>query len=130
MEQKGINASQLATKLNIQRSTLSHLLSGRNKPSVELLTKLCSYFKVSADYLLFGESRVEESVAKKEIVNPNKDSQTRQAQAIPQQQLQFKEEEPTPYGDKSVYNNKQPSKTEIKRVILLKADGSFESYEP
>lgn len=130
MEQKGINASQLATKLNIQRSTLSHLLSGRNKPSVELLTKLCSYFKVSADYLLFGESRVEESVAKKEIVNPNKDSQTRQAQAIPQRQLQFKEEDSIPYGDKSVYNNKQLLKTEIKRVILLKADGSFESYEP
>lgn len=130
MEQKGINASQLATKLNIQRSTLSHLLSGRNKPSVELLTKLCSYFKVSADYLLFGESRVEEIVAKKEIVHPNNDSQTRQAQPIPQQQLQFKEEDPIPYGDKSVYNNKQPSNTGIKRVILLKADGSFESYEP
>lgn len=55
MSEEGINASQLAEKIGIQRSTLSHILSGRNKPSLDVITKILDVFpSVSADWLLRG----------------------------------------------------------------------------
>ncbi len=39
-----LNASSFADKLNIQRSNLSHILSGRNKPSLDFIEKFISKF--------------------------------------------------------------------------------------
>jgi len=47
-----ISMYRLAQELNISRSTLSHIDTGRLKPSVELLYKLARFFNTSIDYLL------------------------------------------------------------------------------
>jgi transcriptional regulator with XRE-family HTH domain len=55
MEEEGINASQLAEKLGIQRSTLSHILAGRNNPSLDVVYKILDAFPdISAEWLLKG----------------------------------------------------------------------------
>ena len=38
----GLSGSSFADKIGIQRSSLSHLLSGRNKPSLEFVMKIVS----------------------------------------------------------------------------------------
>lgn len=50
---KLLSSSQFADKLNIQRSTVSHILAGRNKPSYDVLTKILSTFpNINSDWLL------------------------------------------------------------------------------
>lgn len=56
MDDHKINPSSLANKIGVQRSTFSHLLSGRNKPSVDLLLKIIdAYPQYSLDYLVLGK---------------------------------------------------------------------------
>ena len=40
----GLNASSFADKIGVQRSSLSHLLSGRNKPSLDFILKILDVF--------------------------------------------------------------------------------------
>lgn len=40
----GINSSAFADQIGVQRSSLSHLLSGRNKPSLDFILKLIDVF--------------------------------------------------------------------------------------
>ena len=43
-EYYGLTASSFADKINVQRSSVSHLLSGRNKPSLDFMMKLIESF--------------------------------------------------------------------------------------
>lgn len=58
-----LNAASFAEKIGVQRSGISHILSGRNKPSLEFLSKIQTTFDdVEFDWLLLGEAK-EENVA-------------------------------------------------------------------
>ena len=50
-----LSATNLADKLGIQRSTISHLMSGRNNPSIDLLRRIISNFPdINEAWLLSG----------------------------------------------------------------------------
>ena len=40
LDYNGINSNKLAEKINVSRATISHIISGRNKPSVDFLHKI------------------------------------------------------------------------------------------
>lgn len=44
MEYHDLSASAFADKINVQRSSISHLLSGRNKPSLDFILKVLNEF--------------------------------------------------------------------------------------
>lgn len=55
---EGLTPSQFADKLGVQRSGVSHLLSGRNKPSFEFINKmLVAYPKINPDWLITGNGK-------------------------------------------------------------------------
>jgi len=57
MKQKNISASKFADDIGVQRSSISHILSERNKPSLELIQKILNkYPEVSSEWLLTGKS--------------------------------------------------------------------------
>ena len=50
-----LNATSFSQKIGFQRSGVSHILSGRNKPSLDFITKIYLNFNnVSLNWLLFG----------------------------------------------------------------------------
>lgn len=52
----GLTASSFADKINVQRSSISHLLSGRNKPSLDFILKVMESFpEVELLWLLNGK---------------------------------------------------------------------------
>ncbi|MCE1202063.1 MAG: helix-turn-helix domain-containing protein [Bacteroidia bacterium] len=56
MKTKNINATQLSEIMNVQRSGISHILSGRNKPGTDFIIKLKESFpEFSLDWLLMGK---------------------------------------------------------------------------
>jgi transcriptional regulator with XRE-family HTH domain len=58
MEMKGLSASGIAEELEVQPSGISHILNGRNKPSLDLLQKIIHRFpEVSTDWLLMGKGK-------------------------------------------------------------------------
>ena len=55
MKNKNISASDLSKKIKVQKSSISHILSGRNKPSLDFVVKLTSAFgDLSLDWLIHG----------------------------------------------------------------------------
>jgi hypothetical protein len=56
MKHEGINSSRLAEILGIQASGISHIMSGRNKPSYDFLLKLLQRFpQINPDWLLLDK---------------------------------------------------------------------------
>ena len=55
MESRGLKSSELAHIIGVNRATISHILSGRNKPSIDFLQKLLSvYPKLNSNWLITG----------------------------------------------------------------------------
>ncbi len=59
MRIKNMTSSQLADTIGVQRSGISHFVSGRNKPSLEFILKILKEFPdVNPDWMLFGNEPV------------------------------------------------------------------------
>lgn len=58
MENYSLNASAFADKIGVQRSSISHLLSGRNKPSLDFVLKIQEFFpEVNLYWILNGKEK-------------------------------------------------------------------------
>ena len=61
MKLNSLSASAFADEIGVQRSSISHILSGRNKPSLEFIQKVLKrYPKVDANWLISGTTVVQE----------------------------------------------------------------------
>ena len=55
LKKKGITASEFSKIIDVQRSSISHIINGRNKPSLEIVTKVCRiYPDISLEWLING----------------------------------------------------------------------------
>ena len=69
MKSLGLNPTQFADEIGVQRSSISHILSGRNNPSLDIVTKILNRFKeVDSNWLILGKgslfSKSEEKISK------------------------------------------------------------------
>lgn len=85
MKMKSVNAAELADLMQIKRPSLSHIMTGRNNPSLDFVMKLKETFpELNLEWLLYGRgpmTQLSESLGAK---TSNK----------PQQPLLFDEAEP------------------------------------
>lgn len=59
MDYNKFTPSEFADALEIDRSRLSHILNGRNKPSLEIVMKILEKIpEISSDWLLFGSGNM------------------------------------------------------------------------
>ena len=60
IEKEGLNVNQFSTIIGVNRSTLSQILSGRNKPSIDVLQKILNNFpSVNSNWLLLGLDKID-----------------------------------------------------------------------
>ena len=113
----GVNATLFSEKIAFNRSTISHLLSGRNKPSLDFVMKvLQSYPEVDLYWLLYGKGSFPTTVNK---VNT-------QIKATNKQNTL-----PGVEAENSVFENmelKNSNTSAIERIILCYKDGTFKQY--
>jgi len=103
-----LNASAFADKIQVQRSSISHLLSGRNKPSLEFVLKVVKNFpEVNLYWLLNGKGTFPSETSEK--VSPTPHSSIHP-------------------DDTNTKEIKNPAKT-IDRIVIFYSDGSFEAYD-
>ncbi len=59
LKTKNMSSAQLADELGVQRSGISHILNGRNKPSLDFILRIIKkYPDISVNWLLFGEGQM------------------------------------------------------------------------
>ena len=111
MDFYGESASSFAEKIGVQRSSISHILSGRNKPSLEFVLKILSSFpEVELYWLLNGKGSF-----------PSSDLKT-ENKAIIQTGMPFDMEVKKTTKDISKDNA-------IERIVIFYSDGSFKNFE-
>lgn len=71
----GISKAEFSKEIDIQRSSISHLTSGRNNPSLDIVLKILSrYPQYSTDWLLFGKGPMlkkdEDNIFSKNVNSP------------------------------------------------------------
>lgn len=108
-----LTAGAFADKIGVQRSNVSHVLSGRNKPSFEFVEKMLLAFpKVQAHWLLTGKQQVSDGV--EASVN------------VPKSSLVVKEESPLVY-EKPV---QVKSEKTIVKIVVFYNDFTFDTHLP
>ncbi|MBS7253857.1 helix-turn-helix domain-containing protein [Flavobacterium branchiicola] len=140
----GLNASSFADKIGVQRSSMSHLLSGRNKPSLDFVMKILDVFpEVDLYWILNGKG----SFPKQENENVilNSEGSSSEIKNIPYstpftenfagQDLfsQINEEPEKPSIKKTEQNkssNLNSEEGEIEKIIFFYKDGTFKVYTP
>jgi transcriptional regulator with XRE-family HTH domain len=69
MESEGLKPSRLADNIGVNRATISHILSGRNKPSIDFLQKLLSaYPNLNANWLITGIGYMKTKKQEKQVL--------------------------------------------------------------
>ena len=102
----GESASSFAEKIGVQRSSISHILSGRNKPSLDFVLKVTSIFsEVDLYWLLNGVG-----------VFPKTSTSTPPHASLQKNPGLF----PTIDEDAA---------KKIKRIVVFYEDGTFEEYQ-
>ncbi|WP_445716808.1 helix-turn-helix domain-containing protein [Flavobacterium sp.] len=134
-----LSASAFADKINVQRSSLSHLLSGRNKPSLDFIIKVIEVFpEVDLYWILNGKG----SFPKSENVVPtilemeNKSTSISNKDTINQEIDLFSQEEkvtPSTPSDRNAiesFKSENNSDEEIERIVVFFKNGTFKNYKP
>ena len=136
MKSEQLTASKLAELLDIQPSGISHILSGRNKPSFDLVQKILRRFpRVNPDWLLLDKDEMYRTID----IEP----QPATSQSISTEELDETMQQSTVSGMTTPATNSTSASTpaqqiaaayapkngNVKRVIVLFDDHTFESYE-
>lgn len=110
-----LNASSFADKLKIQRSNLSHILSGRNKPSLDFIEKFILHFP-EEDVLWL-------------ITGFKSDNNLENIQT-----LKYKSQDPTEIKPLLIKNDKLNKRPELNKkifkIITFYDDNTFDVYYP
>lgn len=120
IDYKNITPGELAEILGVQRSNISHILNGRNKPGAAFIEKfLLAFPKVNARWLFTGEEpMVMDAEGKTEP------SYLKQKEKI-HKELPFASVNKV---NKEYESPRQSSKKTLEKVVLLYSDGTFLSY--
>jgi transcriptional regulator with XRE-family HTH domain len=140
---EGISPSLFADMIGVQRSSVSHILSGRNNPGLEILQKILTGFpKYNADWLITGRGEVykkpmqtnlfdaitEASQKEKELVA----SETEKELLVknPAKQLTLPDELPQMITKEAITEPKQQTNNiaEIQRIIVFYTDNTFREF--
>ena len=100
MDLHQLTASMFADKIGVQRSSISHILSGRNKPSLDFILKVTTAFKdVAIEWLLNGKGAFPNNVENKGTSTP------------------------------SLFTSNAIDEKKIQRIVVFYNDGTFEEYK-
>ena len=106
IEENNLSASSFAKMIGAQRSSISHILSGRNNPSLDLLLKIHNAFNyISLEWLILGDNSMEKTLE--------------ETQNVDKSELIIDEKE--------LSDNKQSL---LREIVYYYNDGSFERFFP
>ena len=127
MDYYDLTAAAFADQISVGRSSISHLLSGRNKPSLDFVMKIIQTFpEVGLYWLLNGKG--EFPVSKQDSKPKIPQRKELPGSGISTQNLFSQEISNIPEKEPKLPMSLQ-SKKEIDKIVIFYTDGSFEAYQ-
>lgn len=135
---KGLTASKFADEIGAQRSSISHILSGRNKPSLEFVLKILErYPDINPDWLLKGKGEISRGEA--DLFTPVIDKKTEDpSKSKPEPDIKSKTVKSLDEsGDREAEKpsipedfEAQATKEEIEKIVIFYRNKKFRVYFP
>ena len=125
MRAKNLKASDFAALLGIQPSGVSHILAGRNNPSLEFVKKIKETFpEYNLDWIIFGTGPVTSSEPYKEsFAEAQREAEKKPDPEIPSDHSFVQESE--------LFDDSPSSPAPgVKSMLILYDDGTFETFIP
>lgn len=130
------SSAQFAEEIGVQPSGISHILSGRNNPSLDFILKMLGKYEfISTDWLLFGKG----SMYKDQRMRSLFDEPVAQSQNAAPELINIEAKKPdiertdTGNSDPQIKNfSHQVSDKEVavERIVWFYNNGSFDEYFP
>ena len=145
LEYYGLNASSFADKIGVQRSSMSHLLSGRNKPSLDFVLKILEVFpEIDLYWILIGKGNFLKSDGEDVNLNTEIASETTNVispisdENIASENLFLKinnsgEKEEKIQLQKNTdfkISNLSTEKNEVEKIVFFYKNGTFKTFNP
>jgi transcriptional regulator with XRE-family HTH domain len=125
-------SSQFAEEIGVQPSSVSHIISGRNKPSLDFVIKMLQqYVDLSTDWLVFGKGDMFKTDSGADLFS-NFESASDQEEKTVSNTLstQTSDNEIAIEAKNNVLDLQRGSKSSIQKVLLIYSDNSFIEYKP
>ncbi len=132
----GLNASAFADKIGVQRSSMSHLLSGRNKPSLDFVMKILEVFPdVDLYWILIGRGNFpknsdDEIRENSKVLTPIPSNENSGGDLF--SATEINEEEKREIKKSSLPKNVDFSleDDDIDKIVFFYKNGTFKAYSP
>ena len=150
MLKEEMNSAVFAAEIGIQGSTLSHILNGRNNPSLDVLKKILNRFRtVSSDWLILGVGSmyrtekqsqtptlfdsIEENTSKSTVLESNQDDKNTSSSTFIQQKTAPVSEMPVSAPSEPVIPVNiaaiNTSSKSVNKIIVYYTDNTFQEFE-
>ena len=121
------SSAQLAEEIGVQPSGISHILSGRNKPSLDFVIKMLEKYKfLSTEWLLFGKGTMYREPEMQQLFEDSLNISAVDDKISEEIRETVKKNEKK---DTLVTDN-EDVKPSLERIVWFFDDGSFREYSP
>ncbi|MBP7507813.1 MAG: helix-turn-helix transcriptional regulator [Prolixibacteraceae bacterium] len=140
IESEHITAAEFADRIGVQRSSVSHVLSGRNNPGFSFIQKILESFpSINPRWLIIGEGEIYNSNMKNTVIESSsknlfsdikKNSEPKEINTV------FSKEKPEIKEDHLIKHEtvenviKTGSTRRIVKVLIFYDDHTFEDFQP
>jgi transcriptional regulator with XRE-family HTH domain len=129
------SSAQLAEEIGVQASGISHILSGRNNPSLDFILKMLEKYQfLSTDWLLFGKGSMYkegkmQSLFDYDTANNGESNEVQSKIEFNKPEIEYKDVmKSNTIKDSAISSNKTAS--EVIKIIWFYEDNSFEEFVP
>ncbi|MDR0941156.1 MAG: helix-turn-helix domain-containing protein [Bacteroidales bacterium] len=127
LNQKSLNASAFAEEIDVQRSNISHIISGRSKPSLDFIEKMCTRFPdIDISWFISGKA-AKQHVIEKQVQRDLFGQIVEESQPIA---MEVQPTLPIPQAKQNVQHIPSPQLNERKivKIITFFSDNSFQEF--
>ena len=140
MENENLTPAKFADRLQINRANISHILNGRNNPSLDVVSKILSEMPyINTEWLINGSGQMykdgfnidsvprEHDLFNQSPVITAKDKESEQKSAVIEVN---KPEKSTQISDNKIIEVQKNSDKKISQIIIYYNDNTFETFVP
>ncbi|MDD3877947.1 MAG: helix-turn-helix transcriptional regulator [Bacteroidales bacterium] len=147
----GLSAAAFAVKIDVQPSSISHILSGRNKPSADFLEKVVKEFpSINSEWLLTGKGQIGKEPDLFEVIYEESSDEKPASKEVDkikaEKQIQKKHDADENKTKRSLHIDNQDDNNliqgkssakkntinnpKIERIVIFYSDKTFREYNP
>lgn len=125
-------SSQFAEEIGVQASSVSHIISGRNKPSLDFVIKMLQqYADLSTDWLVFGRGDMYKTDNGADLFSSLESaSEQKEEGASDLLSAQIPDNKTFIETNKNGLDIQNGNKSSLEKLILIYSDNSFKEYSP